>query len=92
MMKRVTAVLAALLLFLNCMPALGDTLYLPRVTEEMTDPSYWTGKAEDPDRILADMAKIEALNGAFLAKEECRMIDLEFRNRLAEDALNTIAL
>ena len=38
--------------------------YLPDVTSSMTKASYWSNKQQDPDAILADRTKIDALNQA----------------------------
>ena len=80
---------------------LAETEYLPGVTEEMTDPSFWIDKVTNADQILTDMPEIETLNRGFLDEPACRMNDLtkdypafngrEFQRILAEDAKNTIA-
>ena len=38
--------------------------YLPDVTAEMTEGSYWSSKQADPDAVLADRTAIDALNQA----------------------------
>ncbi|MDO4533985.1 MAG: NlpC/P60 family protein [Coriobacteriia bacterium] len=44
--------------------ALQSVMHLPDVTDEMTDASYWIGKQQDPDTVLADRATIDTLNQA----------------------------
>ena len=44
--------------------ALQSVMHLPDVTDEMMDASYWVGKQQDPDTVLADRAIIDALNQA----------------------------
>ena len=93
----------ALVVFLPmlCIPSVADTALLPHVTEEMTDPAWWTEKKPASWQIPVDMADLKALNKAFMSAPECCMIDLtkdypvydgtEFQRRLAEDARKVIA-
>ena len=50
---------------------------LPGVTEEMMAPAFWSGQAEDPDRLLATSGEIAALNAAALTTEGSNMHDLK---------------
>ena len=43
---------------------LQSVMHLPDVTDEMMDASYWVGKQQDPDAVLADRETIDALNEA----------------------------
>lgn len=70
----ITLLVAALLWTLLC--AAAETALLPDVDPEMTDAAFWSGKADAPDAVLADAETIQALNAAFLAREECCMTDL----------------
>lgn len=58
-----TLLLCACLLFVWAFPAQA-LVYLPDVTEEMAQASYWIGRQADPDTVLADRATIDALNQA----------------------------
>ena len=69
-------VLLAMALFMAALPAFAETALLPEVAAEMTEPGYWLEKVDQPDGVLADLAAIEALNAAALAREECYMTDL----------------
>ena len=51
--------------------------YLPDVTEEMTDPSFWTKDLDDPEQVLADRQTIQEINQAILSCEDCNMTDLQ---------------
>ncbi len=100
--KHLFLILTAAAMLLTCVPAAAGTEYLPEVTAEMTDPSFWAAKVSEPDLIRADPESFEALNAGFLATPECCMIDLkkdypayngkDFQHRLANDAAGVIAL
>ena len=64
MKRRVFALLLALCLSAPLVPAVrsASVSYLPGVTEEMTEPSFWYGMAEDPDALLASPEEIERIN------------------------------
>ena len=70
------AAAGALLLAGPAHPAFATETYLPDVTEEMTDPSFWAAGQEDADAVLADLPKLRKLNQLFFETPECRMYDL----------------
>ena len=43
--------------------------FMPGVTEEMTDPAFWSGLADDPDALLATPEEIAQINAAAVAAE-----------------------
>ena len=53
-----------------------DGLYLPDVTPEMSNSSYWSQKLDNPDEVLADWAAISAINEAVLKDPNTNMNDL----------------
>ena len=59
-------------------PALAarEVGYMPGVTEEMTDPSFWSALAEDPDALFATPEQIALLNEAAVATEGTSRIDM----------------
>ena len=50
--------------------------YMPGVTEEMTDPAFWSAFSEDPDALLATPEQIAMLNEAAVATEGTARIDM----------------
>ncbi len=67
--------MAALLLPFSAQAA-RDVGYMPGVTEEMTDPAYWSGLMKDPDEVLATPEEIEQLNAAAEATEGASRTDM----------------
>lgn len=63
-LKKALALLLAPLL--APLPALASAPvgYMPGVTEEMTDPSFWSGLTRDPDALLATAEDIARINAA----------------------------
>ena len=51
--------------------------YMPGVTEEMTDPAFWSGLAEDPDAVLATAEDIARINAAAEAAEGINRTNLK---------------
>ncbi len=51
-------------------------IYLPDVTAEMSNPSFWIRKVKHPNQVLADQTMIDVVNQAILEGEECNMKDL----------------
>ena len=51
--------------------------YLPGVTEEMTDPAFWSGMTEDPDALLASPEDIARINEVTVATEGTNRRDLK---------------
>ncbi len=77
---------AALLLMLSIVLSLSAPLpalasapvgYMPGVTEEMTDPAFWSGLTEDPDALLATPEEIARIHAAALLTEGSNMNDLK---------------
>ena len=55
-----------------------DGLYLPDVTKEMSDASYWAAKEENPDEVLADEQSISDLSKVILDDyDNTKMFDLK---------------
>ena len=52
-------------------------IYMPGVTEEMSNPEYWIDIQEEPDKVLITKPQIEALNKKIVETSGCRMYDLE---------------
>ena len=71
--------LAASLLSAAALPAqaAAGVAYLPDVTEEMTDPSFWTAGMETPDALLATAEEIAQINAAALVTPGSNMHDLK---------------
>ena len=40
----------------------AEVIYMDHVTEEMTNPSYWYSKVDNPDEVLADINEINEIN------------------------------
>ena len=79
MPKKISALLAALLLVSRILPvvsAAAPVAYMPGVTEEMTRAAYWTAGLDGTDKIQADADEIAAVNAASLAAEGTNMHDL----------------
>ena len=71
-----------LLVVMVCaMPAQAQIRYLPDVTEEMTDPSFWTAGLDDKEEVLADSDTITEINQTIVADENCNMTDLKNASR-----------
>ncbi len=81
--KTLSLVLALCLTLALCAPLFAraaapeDVGYLPGVTEEMTDPAFWTRGMADPDELLATPEEIARINAAALAAEDANMNDLK---------------
>ena len=52
-------------------------IYMPGVTEEMSNPEYWIDLQENPDKVLITKSQIEALNRKTVETSGCKMYDLE---------------
>ena len=76
MRKIVSVILALCALLALAAPAAAGVAYLPGVTEEMTDPAYWTGGMSAPDALLATAEEIAEINAAALTAEGANMHDL----------------
>lgn len=53
------------------------TPYLPNVTSEMSNPTYWSNLSTGADTLLADSVAIQKMNQAVAAKDDCYVYDLE---------------
>ena len=51
--------------------------YMPGVTEEMTDPAFWSGLTGDPDAVLATPEEIARINAAAVTAEGVNRVDLK---------------
>ncbi len=56
--------------------AARSVVYMPGVTEEMTNPSYWSDLAGNPGALLATPEEIAQIHEKALAVEEAHMHDL----------------
>ena len=50
--------------------------YMPGVTEEMTEPAYWSGLAEYPNALLASPEEIAQINEEAVATEGSNRRDM----------------
>ena len=50
--------------------------FMPGVTEEMTDPAFWSGLTNDPDALLATLEEIAQINAAAIATEGSNRRDM----------------
>ena len=67
MPKKISALLAALLLVSRILPvvsAAAPVAYMPGVTEEMTRAAYWTAGLDETDKVLAVSAVTAILSWA----------------------------
>lgn len=71
-----TLALAALMLACPAW-ARAEVPYLPNVTAEMSEPSFWTQKLVEPNRVLASPTEIQELNQQLLADSSTNMNDLK---------------
>lgn len=64
-------------MFTLAVPAFASPALMPHVTNEMTNPYFWSAlQGHDPNAILADEATIRSLNNAMLHQSETHMNDL----------------
>lgn len=71
------ALALAALLLAGPAQAQAEVLYLPNVTKDMSDPSFWSQKLTEPNRVLASPSEISALNQQILADTSTNMYDLK---------------
>ena len=83
---RLSVGIAALCLAAGAVPAAAGAKYLPDVTEEMTDPLYWTADRTDGDAVLADLDKIQEINLDIVEGEGTNVADLSEVNRVFDGA------
>ena len=76
--KRLAGLLFALAMLLSIPgpAAWASTALLPGVSEEMTDPAFWTRNDADADTPLASPEEIEALNRQIVDTPACMMTDM----------------
>ena len=100
--------LAALIAFaLICLPAyalafgpvnaahadlVAQTMHLPDVTDDMTDPAYWSNKQKDPDKVLIKRGTIDRLNLANVQADGTMLQPLKTAREYYYDAEKQIAL
>lgn len=69
--------LSLILLFSAFSPAAQASVpLLPNVSEEMTNPAFWTQDDENADLPLATLEELRALNRKITAEPQCHMTDL----------------
>ena len=76
-MKKITAALTAALLFLTAVTPVRAVTYFPGVSEEMSDPAYWSGRQEEPDAVLATAEEIRRMNDVAVSEEATHLTDLK---------------
>ena len=72
-MKKLTAILVAILLCVAASAPAFAVTYFPGVTAEMTDPAYWSSRQD----ILATAEEIRERNEAALSSEGTHLVDLK---------------
>ena len=58
-------------------PAVAEVGYMPGVTKEMTEPSFWANRITEPDKLLATTEEIAQINAAALTTSGSNMHDLK---------------
>ena len=76
-LRAALALCLAALLLAAPQTALAGVPYLPGVTEEMTEPGFWSGMAEDPDAVLSTPEEIARINAEALTTPGSNMHDLK---------------
>ena len=76
--KRLAALLVsfAMLLGMGSAEAVASVALLPDVSEEMTDPAFWTREQDDADMALISPEEIRALNQKIVETPACFMTDM----------------
>jgi hypothetical protein len=72
-----TLCIAGAVLFPFSALAAAPVGYMPGVTEEMTEPSFWYGQTGDPDALLATAEDIARINAAAVAGEGTNRRDMK---------------
>ena len=72
-----TLCVAGSLLFPFSALAAAPVGYMPGVTEEMTEPSFWLSRTDDPDALLATAEDIARINAAAVAQEGTNRRDMK---------------
>ena len=67
---------AAVLLIPSSAPAAREVGYMPGVTEEMTDPAFWSGLTDQPDGLSATPEEIALINEAVVNAEGAGQADM----------------
>ena len=75
------AIASMITLLFTASPVMADIVYLPDVSEEMTDPSFWTAGLDNADEVLADKEAIRELNSRIVAAGDSNMTDLATASR-----------
>ena len=66
--------------------------FMPGVTEEMTDPAFWSGLAGDPDALLATPEEIAQINAAAVAAKDSNRRDMRSLKETYDGAARNEAL
>ncbi len=67
--RTAAVVLIAVIISICCASqAFASVDYMPGVTKEMTYPGYWADKLEEPDKVIADLPQIDAINNELNSK------------------------
>lgn len=79
--KRLTGILMTIALGATSfggiqIPALAEVAYLDNVTADMSNPTFWSDKMKEPDKILADADAIAAINKSILETSATNTNDL----------------
>lgn len=95
------AFLAAGLVAASASPAAAGVLKFPDVAYRMTKASFWSGRIDGADEVLATYSQIKKLNKAILAEPAANMFDLKniqttidgkaMNEALYNDAVNSAA-
>ena len=76
-MKKITAALACVLLLCAISVPVRAVTYFPGVSEEMSDPAYWSSRQENPDDVLVTAEEIWKMNSAALLVAATNLVDLK---------------
>lgn len=63
----VASLLAIMLLVTQTKVGVAEVIYMADVTEQMSDPTYWSSKQANPHRLLADLSMIGDINASIVA-------------------------
>ena len=77
-MKRPAAFMLCLVLLAGILSpgASASVPLLPRVSEKMTDPAFWTQGSKDADAVLASPEELASLNRRIVETPACKMTDM----------------
>ncbi|MCR5203182.1 MAG: SH3 domain-containing protein [Lachnospiraceae bacterium] len=75
--KKVVAGLLALALTFSNVSITKAVIYMPDVTSDMSEASYWIDKQVNTDKVLSTSEKIEAINQASISAEGTSLLNLK---------------